>query len=182
MFNRTLRIQGGSPQKGSGGSLIASSEEKDRALRGVDGKEGCFLPPLAKRPELTFNYFISFQTILKREGTRRDLKTFASSKPKHSPDLVHHPLTSFDKTENITALHTKQKTFRKPLLLFPIPTRVSVTHNRNLRTCYRFQLKTSLCDVHFKMAYKSVVGWWGGMFNRRVRFQGGSPKKGAVDL
>ncbi|GIX84282.1 hypothetical protein CDAR_48851 [Caerostris darwini] len=75
------------------------------------------------------------------------------SENKALPDLFHHPLISFDKTENITVLHTDQKTFRKPLLLFPSPTRVSVPHNRNLRPCHRFQLKTSLCDVHFKMAY-----------------------------
>ncbi|GIX84278.1 hypothetical protein CDAR_48831 [Caerostris darwini] len=69
------------------------------------------------------------------------------------------PTPYFDKTENITTLHTDQKTFRKPPLLFPIRTRVSVTHNRHLRPCYRFQLKTSKCDVHFKMAYERV-GWW----------------------
>ncbi|GIX84275.1 hypothetical protein CDAR_48811 [Caerostris darwini] len=49
---------------------------KGQGYAGVDGKEGCFLPPLAKRPELTFNCFISFQPILKREGTRKGLKNF----------------------------------------------------------------------------------------------------------
>ncbi|GIY55440.1 hypothetical protein CEXT_806411 [Caerostris extrusa] len=99
-------------------------------------------------------------------------------KPNQSiPRSCPLPLTSFDKTENISAPHTDQKTFRKPPLLFPIPTRVSVTHNRNLRPCYRFQLKTSLCDVHFKMSYKSVVGVVEEFSNRRVRFRGGSPQK-----
>ncbi|GIY55442.1 hypothetical protein CEXT_806431 [Caerostris extrusa] len=70
----------------------------------------------------------------------------------------------FDKTGNITALHTNQKTFRKPPLLFPIPTNVSVTHNRNLRPCYRFQLKTSSLRTPRGMCISKwrIEGWGGG--------------------